>query len=136
MVYSTWEQWGPIGENARLTPRWHGLKSWCQQGWVEFFYWPSSQFYLEIVSNYFRLEGHKFISPCNCLLSPSLNDMRQLLLLLLLLHFIYYYHCLMCFNIVLLSFLVFTCTYVGARLPKDYSGSRPERSRGIFIIYC
>lgn len=32
----TWEQWGPNGENACLAPRWRGLKSWCQQGWIEF----------------------------------------------------------------------------------------------------
>ena len=36
----TWEQWGPSGENARLAPKWRGLKSWCQQGWIEFVICP------------------------------------------------------------------------------------------------
>ena len=69
----TWEQWGPSGENACLAPRWRRLKSWCQQGWIEFVICPllellsevflqffpflknqhskKNKFYLEIVSN-------------------------------------------------------------------------------------
>lgn len=51
----TWEQWGPSGENACLAPRWRGLKSWCQQGWIEFVIILPSSLLSEVFLQFFPL---------------------------------------------------------------------------------